>query len=140
LRSPKDVQGMYADYKNDISQGYHYEGMSPKITAIHECTHVLDALLTATENGAFKNKALMKVSTSPGISHYFGGYAHRIIEQAYIDVFEKDMVKKFMMELNILVSMHCQIILKCLHSAYLMNTVGKLINSVQGLKNCLMKK
>lgn len=89
LRSPKDLEGMYSDYANDISRSFHYEGMSPKMTAIHECTHVLDALLTATENGAYKNKALMKVSTSPGISHYFGGYAHRIIEQAYIDVFGK---------------------------------------------------
>ena len=87
LKSPKNIDSMLSDYKKDIATGFSYSGVSPKTTAIHECTHALDSMLSSVESGAYSNGKFNIVSKANTLKDYVGGNSYKIVDQAYIDVF-----------------------------------------------------
>lgn len=89
LKNPLNISNMIKDYDNDIKNGFHYENMSPKLAAIHECTHAVDSMLSMYEKGAYLNGKFINVDASKGLNYYCFGYSDEIIKQTKQEVFGK---------------------------------------------------
>lgn len=89
LKSPSDIAKMMSNYENDIKDGFHYENMSPKLAAIHECTHAVDTMLSMSAKGAYVEGKFIRVDVSKGLSYYCFGYSDEIINQAKQEIFGK---------------------------------------------------
>lgn len=89
LLSPRNVAKMMSQYENDIKNGFHYENMSPKLAAIHECTHAIDTMLLMHDRGAYLEGKFVRVRAAKGLQYYCFGYSDEIINKAKKEIFGK---------------------------------------------------